>query len=87
MTDFKEIARIPTEQMFSVRSTANAERVWVGVFDSSVRDRLGGRQVWSRTYERPAGKTLQECAEAALRAVLGGLARGEVALNRMEVPE
>lgn len=87
MTDFREIARIPTEQMFSVRSTANAERVWVGVFDSGVGDRPGGRQVWSRTYERPEGKTLQECAEAALRAVLGGLARGEVALTRREVPE
>ena len=78
MDEFREIAKEPVELSARVSLQVFPSAIWVGLYRLDGSPHGGGTHVWSRRYERPAGKTLEECVEACLRMALAAQQGGRV---------
>ena len=67
MEEFRELAARETTGRWRVLVQSTADDVWIGLYDSRVKD-APPQHLWSRRLARPADKTEQECIAAALSA-------------------
>ena len=75
---FRELASEPVEAQYRVNFQVRAGSIWVAAYRQGEGEPTGGRHVWSRRYERPAGKLLEEAVAACLTAVLRAALEGHL---------
>ena len=74
--DFREASQEPVELSLRVQVQVRPSSLWVGVFRLDGSPRAGGTQIHAARFDRPEGKTIEECAEAAWGLLARWQARG-----------
>lgn len=78
--EFRELAQEPVELTIRYVVQIRSDRLWLASFVMPTGSSSPSSR-WSRAFERPPGKTLELCQEAALRALASACARGELPLE------
>lgn len=69
--EFRELSEVPVTTLVSLSIRVTAQDLWIGLSAPGEGKR---RQIFSRRYDRPEGKTEGDCVRAGLQGAINLLA-------------